>query len=110
MPPATKKARTIRYLETFDPKYEMKCLECGRRCPDNLRLFTYDDWMSIHADIFHRDPPPSRRRAPAQRKVLPMMAERTTPEEYRKLKKEARRHRQFKGIKDKGQGASLKHV
>jgi hypothetical protein len=36
------------------------------------------------------------------------MAKRATPEEYKKLKKESRRRRQFKGIKDRGQGAVLK--
>ena len=105
MPPRTKKARTIRFFETLK---EIQCLECGACCAESYFL-TFDDWMFTHADTFHRTPA-TLRSEPARRKILPMMAERTTAEEYQKLKKEARRRRQFKGIKDKGQGASLRYV
>jgi len=107
MSPATKKARTIRFLETFKPAYRMQCVECLACCPPDLKFFTFHDWMSIHSDFYHRTPQ-TLRRAPPRRKILPMMAKRTTAEEYRKLRKQARRRRQFKGIKDKGQGAMLK--
>ena len=62
-------------------------------------------WMSFHADVFHQEKPPAQRKP--RRKVLPLMAERTTPEEYRKLRAKARKPRQFRGVKDKGAGASL---
>jgi len=47
------------------------------------------------------------KRSQPRRKILPLMARRTTAEEYRRLRKEARRRRQFRGVKDKGEGASL---
>jgi hypothetical protein len=105
MQPATKKARTIRFTEVKGPWCTMfTCCECGDWLPctfpgDGVR------WMSIHTDIFHQEKPVSTRKP--RRKVLPLMAERTTPEEYRKLKKQARRARRFRGVKDKGEGASL---
>ena len=105
MSPRTKKARTIRFFETSK---EIQCLECDACCPESYFL-TFDDWMFTHADTFHRTPETVQARC-APSKKLPFMAERTTPEEYRKLKKEARRRRQFKGIKDRGEGASFRWI
>ena len=96
MQPRPKKSRTIRFIET---EKEIKCNECYDCCSKSeLNVFdTFDNWMFIHADIFHRTPE-TLRSDPPRRKILPIMAERTTPEQYRKLKKQATRRRQFKGI------------
>ena len=117
MAPEKKKARTLNFFQhvlvrTETPEgvkelLEIQCLHC------NFVYQSYKEkrltsWTFYHADQEHKDPPPSLRQAPARRKVLPMMAKRTTAEEYRKLRKQARRRRQFKGIKDKGQGASFR--
>jgi hypothetical protein len=108
MQPRKRKPRTIRFVETAK---RITCSECNAYCTDSvsyLKIYcTFENWMYVHAGIFHRTPE-SLRQAPARRKVLPMMAKRTTAEEYRKLRKQARRRRQFKGIKDKGQGASFR--
>ncbi len=106
MPPRTKKARVIRFLETYKPDVNIQCLECDACCSESYFL-TCDNWKFIHADTFHRTPQ-TLRSAPPRRKILPLMATRATPEEYKKLKRQDRKRRQFKGIKDRGEGASFR--
>jgi len=106
MQPATKKARTIRFTEQRTPfVFVFSCCECDAFLPCLYQVLGLH-WMLQHADRCHQERPPTQRKS--RRKVLPLMAKRATPEEYKKLKKEARRRRQFKGIKDRGQGATLK--
>jgi len=108
MSPARKKARTIRFIETVGTNStveSVQCVECGACCVESYFL-SCDYWILDHADKMHKTPQ-TLRRPPARFKDLPLMAKRTTPEEYRRLRKQARRARRFRGVKDRGEGASL---
>ena len=109
MSSARKKARIIRFIETVGTNStveSVQCVACGACCAESYFL-SCDYWIFDHADKMHKNPQ-TLRRPPARFKDLPLMAKRATPEEYRKLKKQARRRRQFKGIKDKSEGSSLR--